>query len=198
MKWTDIKTAFENDILCPSLRGRVRFEYTDYADDVNIEELLSSEDVKLRDNCLAIYADGKLLHKFDTKDYTEQFSSMNGQLRHTIQKVLFENYMSRSDAVEASWEIVNEFIPWLSSQEGIMRAEHAVRNMREFIDNPNYNVCTGNEFVFVLWYFSKYLPKDTILSNSNIEASKIAYAETWFYPFVKLRIEAEQVYHSKA
>jgi len=195
MEWSEIKTTFENEVVCPSLRGRVRFEYTDYADDVDIDELLSSEDVKLRDNCLAIYADGELLYKFDTKDYTEQFSIMNGQLRHTIQKVLSENYMNRSDAVEASWDIVNEFIPWLSSQKGIMRAEHAVRNMREFINNPNYDVCTSNEFMFVLWYLSKYLPRNIVLSNT--ETSNIAFAETWFYPFVKLRIEAEQIYQAQ-
>ncbi len=190
MVWSEIKTTFENEVLCPSLRGRVRFEYTDYAADVNFEEPLSSEDVKLRDSCLAVYADGELLYRFDTKDYTERFSSMNEQLRHTIQKVLSDNYMSRSDAVEASLEIVNEFIPWLSSQKGIMLAEDAVKNMKEFINNPKYNLCTSNEFTFVLWYLSKYLHREIVLSNT--EAAKLAYAKRWFYPFIELRIEAEK------
>ena len=190
MVWNEIKTAFENDILCPSLRGRVRFEYTDYNDEVDIEELLSSEDVNLRDNCLSVYADNELLYAFNTKDYTEQFSTMNGRLRHMIQNVLSENYMSRSNAVEASWEIVDEFIPWLSSQKGIMRAEHAVRGMMEFIYNPDFNICSSNDFTFVLWYLSKYIDRDTVFSNAN--AAKLAYESKWYYPFIMLRIDAER------
>ena len=176
MVWQEIKAKFENEILCPALRGRVHFKYTDYSDNVDIDDFFSNNDVKLCDNCLAIYADGKLIYSFNTKDYTEQFSTMNGHLRHTIQRILSENYVSHSAAVEASWDIVNEFIPWLSSQKGIMRAEHAVRNMKEFIDNPNYDLTRSNEFMFVLWYLSKYISSELVLSN--MEALSIACTET--------------------
>ena len=195
MLWSDIKVKFENEVLCPALRGRVRFEYTDYSDDADIDDFFLSKDVNLRDNCLAIYADGKLIYAFNTKDYTEQFATMNGHLRHTIQRILSENYVSHSAAVEASWDIVNEYIPWLSSQKGIMRAEHAVRNMKEFIDNPHYDLTRSNEFVFVLWYLSKYISSKVVLSN--MEASSVGFAETWFYPLVRLRIEAEQTHQDK-
>lgn len=179
MLWNEIKTTFETEVLCPALRGRVRFEYTDFDDD--------------RDNCLSIHVDSKPFYAFDTKDYTEQFSVINGRLRHTIQDVLSENYTSRSDAVEASWDIVNEFIPWVTSQTGIMRAEHAVRNMKEFIGSSNPNdLRTRNEFTYVLWFLSKYLSGDAILAEKKRE--KQACAGRWYCPFVKLRIEAEKVH----
>ena len=111
MQWSEIKNVFENEILCPSLRGRLRFEYTDYSDE---EDTSAIQDLKLRDNCLSIYVDGQLFYKFDTKDYTKQFGSMSGHLRHTIQNILSESYMSKSRAFDASWDIANEFIPWLS------------------------------------------------------------------------------------
>ena len=196
MTWQEIKTKFEDEILCPALRGRVWFEYTDYAADVDVESTFSNEDGILRDNCLSVYADGDLLYSFNTKDYTEQFSTMNGRLRHTIQKILAQNYTSYHAAVDASWEIVNEYIPWLSSQKGIMRAEHAVRTMKEFIENPDADPYAGNEFTFVLWYLSKYhQPSDLVLFKYK-GAAHVTYADKWFYPFVKLRIEAEQRYQN--
>lgn len=193
MKWSEIKSTFENDVLCQALRGKVRFEYTDYVyEEIDIETLFSDEEVIIPDNCLSIYADNRLLHKFDTKDFTERFALMTGKLRHTIQDVLSENYMSRSDAVEASWGITDEFIPWLTSQEGIMRAEHAIRNMKEFIKSTKPDdQCMRNDFMFVLWFLSKYIDGESVLKDA--EKRKLAYAAKWYFPFVELRIEAESI-----
>ncbi len=198
MMWNEIKRTFENKFLCPALRGRVRFEYTDYDfEEIDIETLFTNEKVIMQDNCLSIYADDRLLHKFDTKDFTERFALMTGELRHTIQNVLSESYMSRSEAVEASWEITGEFIPWLTSQEGIMRAEHAVRNMKEFINSSNPgDQSLRNDFIFVLWMLSKHIDGESVLKDE--EKRKRAYAEKWFYPFVELRIEAEKCYAKAA
>ena len=179
MVWNEIKTAFENEILCPALRGRVRFEYTDYDYDNNQE------------NSLAIYCDKKLIYKFETRDYTEQYALMCGQLRETIQDVLSQNYLSRSAAVDATWEVTREFMPWLTSQKGIMRAEDAVRQMKKFIesDEPR-SFGSSNQFTEMLWFLSKHLSGGALLESA--EGVMLAYAKEWYFPFIKLRIKAER------
>ena len=193
MEWQEIKEKFENEVLCPALRGRVRFEYTDYIhEEIDIETLFSDEEVSMQDNCLLIYADDQLLYKFDTKDFTERFAIMTGELRRAIQDVLSESYMSWSDAFAASWDITDEYIPQLTSKEGIMRAEHAVRNMKEFINSTNPDdQRLRNDFIFVLWLLSKYSSAEYVLKN--YDGRKQVYADKWYSPFVELRLEAERV-----
>lgn len=193
MEWYEIKEKFEKEVLCPALRGRVRFEYTDYVhEEIDIETLFSDEEVSMKDNCLSIYADDQLLYKFDTKDFTERFARMTGELRHSIQDILSKSYMSWENAFAASWDITDEYIPQLTSKEGIMRAEHAVRNMKEFINSTNPDdQRLRNDFIFVLWLLSKYSSAEYVLKN--YDGRKQVYADKWYSPFVELRLEAERV-----
>lgn len=180
MEWKEIKKAFEEEVLCPALRGRLSFEYTDY--DYNHDGDLG--------NCLSIYYDGRLFYKFETKDYTEQYALMCGQLREIMREVLSQNYMSREDAEEATWKVTRQFMPWLTSQNGIMRAEAAVQHMEMFIENPSYDIFTDNQFTCALWLLSINADGKRMLANA--EAGDIGYADDWRCAFEKLRVEAER------
>ena len=179
--WSDIKAKFENEILCPALRGRLHFEYTGCAENIYEET---------NDSCLFIYTDDILLYKFDTLDYNKQFSNVKEHLQYAVKEILSEKYTSRIMATEASRDIVNELIPWIASQKGLLRAEHAVQIMEIYIKKPKLDFCRDNEFAFVLEFLSKYLDGEVVLNNED--SLKYSYAKTWSYPFIMLRIEAEK------
>ena len=192
MKWDDIKAEFENKILCPALRGRVRFEYTDYNKDVSLEELFADiEGVEWHDNYLTIYADDKLLYEFNSERYdAEDFVTIKAIIGHTIQRILSENYMSTRDASDASLKITDEIISWLSSRKGVMKAEDAVRNMEEFIVNPELHSYLKNDFTLILNILSSQISREYMLENEK--TLRRDYTEKWFYPFIELRINAEK------
>ena len=157
-----------------------------------MEELFADIDgVEWHDDYLTIYADDKLLYEFNSKDYVaEDFATVSAVIGHTIQRILSENYMSTRDAFDASWKITEEFIPWLSSKKGIMRASDAVRNMEEFIVNPEFHSYLKNDFILILKIMSTQVSREYILENEKSLRSD--YEETWIYPFIELRIDAEK------
>ena len=72
-----------------------------------------------------------------------------------------------------------------------MRAEHAIRNINEFINSTKPDdQRMRNDFLFVLWLLSKYSSTEYVLKN--YDGRKHVYADKWYSPFVELRIEAER------
>lgn len=202
MTWDEIKTTFENEILCPALQGRLRLEY--YEQDIDesaiedfdkhIESLDDSEPVY---SYLSFYFDDKLIYEFNSKNYYEnQYYKLGLDLRSTIKDILSRDYLSKSASFDAAWDIYFDFIPRLTSQNGMMKAEHAVRCIKNYIiDHEHEDTCLDNKFTFVLYFLSKYMSGEVVLNNE--ESSKLAFAETWFYPFIQLRIEAEKDFQTQ-
>lgn len=192
MMWDEIKSTFENEIICPSLQGRIRFEFEEH--DVNEDSIVNTEcfddDTELSYSCLSIFLDDKLFYEFNSKDYYEQsYYKINARLRRTTQKVLSNDYLSKRASFEASWDILKDFIPWITSQTGMMNADHSVRIMEDYIE------CSFDEakemdncFVSMLSLLDKRMEVETLVDY-------IGCVETlepkWLRRFLKLRLEAD-------
>lgn len=187
MDWNKVKTAFEKQLLCPSLSGRVRFEFKEHEFNDNPDD-----DAEPQYSILSIFLDDRPFFEFNSKDYYNKgFSRINARLRHTIQEILSRDYLCRSSSFEASFDVINDFIPWLTSKNGVMNADHAIRIMERYTESSfDETKEIDNCFVTMLNLLDKRLSDDELAEYACLVDT---YEPEWLRKFIKLRLDADKL-----